>query len=745
MDRSLFLPNQYNIHWYTIDRILGRGGFGTTYLAHDNNLDRPVAIKEYLPLQFCDRKTDFTVIPKRGEEGKLYHWGLERFLSEAKTLAKFDHPNIVQVNSFFELNNTAYMVMKFEQGCDLADYLVKKTHMRDQQSLLNMVLPILEGLKLVHESGFIHRDIKPANIYIRADTSPVLLDFGSARQSTPGQSSNMTRLISKSYTPFEQYNDTLGKQGPWTDIYSLSATLYCCITGDLPVDSMVRAMSIADNKPDDYVKLEGSNRPGYSDSFLACIDWALSFREKDRPQSCAQWADALLQSALHNTLYSDNERTVLERPAVVIKPLEKPAATPIAAEKFETETHDEHKHPINPVTSMTVRLRQPKKRESTSLVLVLSVVLISLVVLSVLGYRYLRHGTATVSPSPGIVESPIRTDRVELNSDSSPTVTAAKATDQNLIEASVLEQQIDSALDLLERGQLVSPADNNAVSSLLRLKNANPNNSSIAAALEQAIEKTTVRIDKQLGAGFMLSAENNVKLLRAQGLANPEISRLSKAIDSEKKISAEIIAAKKTADAAAIETNKVILAPIELPKSAIESLTTLGVEDIKLNIDKPELVTVKVAKAVTILPLPAVVDKAEQPAEVRYPESAFDPSRLATLRARQLGKASREIVGNKLRNFVKAMNKMDVRYLRNNSVFDPRTRRKIDGLASIYHASDVVVHDVSLSTDGQQALAKLTIKTLLTTSGTKMAPGPAIGEYALTIQKIEGVWYDISW
>lgn len=657
MDSSLFLPNRYDIHWYTIESILGRGGFGTTYLARDNNLDRPVAIKEYLPLQFCHRNADRTVAPKMGEDGKLYRWGLDRFLSEAKTLAKFDHPNIVHVNSFFELNNTAYMVMKFEQGCDLAEYLARKSHMRDQQSLLNMVLPILEGLKLVHGAGFIHRDIKPANIYIRADSSPVLLDFGSARQSIPGQSSNMTRLISKSYTPFEQYNDTEGKQGPWTDIYSLSATLYYCITGELPVDSMARAMAIADNRPDSYVKLEGSYRPGYADSFLACIDWALSFREKDRPQSCEQWADALLQSAVTDTAFVDDERTVLERPVVVTEPLVKPVSERLVSAKYETNY--QHSLPVDPKASVSVRLSKPKKGGSASLVVVLSIVLISVLALSMLGYRYLQNTTPTITVSPSAIERPARTDTQAPNTNSGGPVTeiVAKTTDPSSNEALALQKQVDK----------------------------------------------------------------------------------------DKQVSAEIIAAKNRAEVAAVVKSQERITTINRLKPAAEILNTQQPIIVTSKVEKPVVDTVKVVKAVTVSATPVVVEESLPAPVTKNTAPAFDPIRLASLRAQQQGKASREIIGNKLRNFVKAMNKMDVRYLRSNSVFDPRTKQKIDGLASLYHASDVTVHDVSVSSDGQLAAANLTIKTLLTSSGTKMVPGSAIGEYALEIRKIEGVWYDISW
>ncbi|WP_455210495.1 serine/threonine-protein kinase, partial [Kaarinaea lacus] len=162
------LPEGYKLHWYEIQSLLGRGGYGITYLAVDKNLDRKVAIKEYLPIDFASRQTDQTVHPLSGEHGEMYQWGLERFLKEARTLAKFNHPNIVRVLSVFEHNNTAYMVMEYEQGEDLAAVYKKRTSFSEEE-LLDIFIPVLDGLSLVHREGFIHRDIKPSNIYIRDD------------------------------------------------------------------------------------------------------------------------------------------------------------------------------------------------------------------------------------------------------------------------------------------------------------------------------------------------------------------------------------------------------------------------------------------------------------------------------------------------------------------------------------------------------------------------------------------------
>src|SRR5262245_40665404 len=170
------LPAQSRLHWYVIEKVLGQGGFGITYLARDTNLDQRVAIKEYLPVEFATRMSDATIRSRTEGLREKYRWGLERFIQEASTLARFDHRNIVRVLSVFEFNNTAYMVMRFEEGINLAALLDRRGTLPEVE-LLRILLPILEGLEGVHKSGFIHRDIKPDNIHIGDDGHAVLLDF----------------------------------------------------------------------------------------------------------------------------------------------------------------------------------------------------------------------------------------------------------------------------------------------------------------------------------------------------------------------------------------------------------------------------------------------------------------------------------------------------------------------------------------------------------------------------------------
>ncbi len=290
MSRGFFqaLPSGSIIQRYTIHGVLGQGGFGITYLAHDANLSQPVAIKEYLPTDLCWRNTDDDVVPFTKSHRKDFRWGLNRFITEAQTLSRFEHPNIVSVFSVFEMNRTAYMVMRYEDGSSLSEILDRGATL-DENWLKKMVLPILDGLGVVHAAGFTHRDIKPGNIYIRKDHSPVLLDFGSARRTEGVTARTLTTLVSPGYAPFEQYYARSDKQGPWTDIYGLGATLYRATVGTVPCDAIARSEALLSGADDPYVPATRAAAERYSVEFLCAIDRALSFREEKRPQDLAGW------------------------------------------------------------------------------------------------------------------------------------------------------------------------------------------------------------------------------------------------------------------------------------------------------------------------------------------------------------------------------------------------------------------------------------------------------------------------
>jgi len=307
------LPPGARIHWYIIRSVLGQGGFGITYLAEDTNLGRQVAIKEYMPAGMAVREQDSSVQPVTDEQGKSFRWGLERFTSEARTLARFKHSNIVQVYSVFTENNTAYMVMEYEQGHGL-DRTLKEHKTLPETELREILMPLLDGLEQVHSSGFIHRDIKPANIFLRENGTPVLLDFGSARQALGGQTRTLTAMVSPGFAPLEQYTSKEYRQGPWTDIYGLGATLYRAVTGRAPPAAMDRSEAILHTSRDILVPALEIQPPGYSRSLLLAIDHALAFKPEARPRSIAAWRRILLDTdAKEETTAVASPDTVTEK------------------------------------------------------------------------------------------------------------------------------------------------------------------------------------------------------------------------------------------------------------------------------------------------------------------------------------------------------------------------------------------------------------------------------------------------
>ncbi len=284
----LALPTGYRLEEFRVERMLGKGGFGITYLAEDLHLKQRVAIKEHLPDVISTRADGSTVVAQSVPLEEDYRWSLESFVEEARVLASIRHPNVVRVSRLLEANGTAYMVMDYLEGESLDAYLARTPAGIREERLLAIVLPILEGLEAVHRSGLLHRDVKPANIYLTEEGRPILLDFGAARQDL-GRTITMTSMVSHGYSPIEQYQ-TKARQSAGTDLYALSAVMYRAITGEKPPVASDRIFT------DELRPIRERVSGQYCEGFLRAIDHALAVALEDRPNSVASWREELVGS-----------------------------------------------------------------------------------------------------------------------------------------------------------------------------------------------------------------------------------------------------------------------------------------------------------------------------------------------------------------------------------------------------------------------------------------------------------------
>ena len=275
MNNRKILLNGYLIDNYRIEKVLGQGGFGITYLAYDLELQKYVAIKEYFPKDFSIRNENNTITAINNQRD-VFLIGLKSFVDEAMILAKLDHPNVIKVIKYFEKLRTAYLVMEYCDGNSLN--FVLKNQKINPKLLLRWFASLLDGLEYLHRYKIIHGDIKPSNIFISSDGRPVLLDFGSAKQSLNMQSSF---FVSDHFSATEFYSKN-AKKGSFSDIYSLAATFYFLITGKKVPVANERLIN------DKFVSLNANNAPGYDTSFLSLLNKCLEIDFVRRPKNVSE-------------------------------------------------------------------------------------------------------------------------------------------------------------------------------------------------------------------------------------------------------------------------------------------------------------------------------------------------------------------------------------------------------------------------------------------------------------------------
>jgi len=278
------LPAGYLLRHYRIAKTLGGGGFSIVYLAYDNENQRSVVIKEYLPSTQARRREDTSVESLSAETSVTFRQGIKRFFDEAGALAKINHPAIVRVIDFFRDNNTVYIVMNYEQGKDLRWYVKRHGGRLSEKFMRTVFPPLLLGLRELHSHNLLHLDIKPANIFLRPGGNPLLIDFGAAQPAYAGNRVVGAHTLTPGYAPIEQHRR--GHLGPWTDLYALGASMSTCLSGKSPPAALKRA------DKDGYKPAVRAYARHYSRPLLEIVDWCLQMDQTLRPQTAQEVLDA---------------------------------------------------------------------------------------------------------------------------------------------------------------------------------------------------------------------------------------------------------------------------------------------------------------------------------------------------------------------------------------------------------------------------------------------------------------------
>lgn len=296
-DQGAELPRGTALEEFVVEQVLGMGGYSVVYLAHDTKLERKVAVKEYLPGTLAARGPNGDVAPRLPRFAESYDKGLQSFINEARLLGSFDHPSLVKVYRFWAANGTAYMAMPYYNGINLKKWLSDLGAPPSEKWLRALAEPLMQALAVLHGANTLHRDVAPDNVLMLYDRSkgnyleqaprPVLLDFGAARRVAAEATQNLTAILKSGYSPVEQYaNDGPDGgamlQGPWTDVYALSAVLYAAAMGKVPPPAIARVVR------DDMVPARTAGKGRYSQAFLAALDAGLAVRPELRPQSMAE-------------------------------------------------------------------------------------------------------------------------------------------------------------------------------------------------------------------------------------------------------------------------------------------------------------------------------------------------------------------------------------------------------------------------------------------------------------------------
>ena len=314
------LPVGYRFNEFEIEQVIGGGGFGIVYRARDHQLERTIAIKEFMPASLAARNSDLTLVLRSEHFSKTFHAGLNSFIQEARLLARFNHPNLLHVLRFWVQNDTAYMCTAFYSGTTLSQLHQQRPQIIDEAWIRRLLPPLFGAINAIHQEGYLHRDISLDNIQIQDNGVPVLLDFGSARKAIGNLSDETETMLKPGFAPIEQYSDdNESEQGTWTDIYALGAVLHTLIVGTPPTVSVVRSIE------DSYQPLTERRPAGYSLPLLNAIDQALALHPENRPQTVDAFA-ALMELPVSDI--NEIHEVKVSGPGTMLVPVEPEAQAP---------------------------------------------------------------------------------------------------------------------------------------------------------------------------------------------------------------------------------------------------------------------------------------------------------------------------------------------------------------------------------------------------------------------------------
>ncbi len=509
------LPAGARVGAFEVKQALSVSRFGVTYRAWDSHRECEVAIREYLPSDYAERDKEGVAVVADQASADVFEEGLTRFLQEARSLSQIHDPYVARVNEYMETNGTAYLVMEFEAGQSLKEYLADKTNTLSEEDLKALLVPMLKGLRVVHSADVLHRDINPAHLFLREAGPPVLLGFGNSQLDLAGSNRAASR-ITPGYSAIEQYQDH-GRLGPWTDIYALGASMYRCIAGADPVEATARIAAIAEDREDPLVPALEIGRGDYSTSLLGTIDWMLQPAAADRPDSAG---------AVLGLLAEDVPRASPE-PASAPRGTGSPAAENAGTGVRPTPASNRSARPAPPLAVDTSAARKTQSR-TLPLFTRPGFILVSVIAVAgvVAGVNWLNPPasprpdrdaatpesvSATAQPS---AETAARGD-LETAPDLPQSFQLSRAEDRSRAELyrdldrqrRAVEQKLESGHANLSAGNLITPSDNNALNDFRAVLELDPANQDARQGINQIVAHLLDRAEQAMAGGDIKQAE----------------------------------------------------------------------------------------------------------------------------------------------------------------------------------------------------------------------------------------------